>query len=72
MSNKQSAYVIPAMVSVWKMEQQKLLDDLKGKSTEITSDMRVDSPGHCGLLGAGRTLDVDGNVILGTQIIMVI
>ncbi|CAB3977882.1 Hypothetical predicted protein [Paramuricea clavata] len=40
-----------------------------GKSIEIASDMRVDSPGHCGLLGAGSTLDVNRNVILDTQII---
>ena len=72
LSNIQSAYVIPAVISVWKMEQHKLLDDLKGKAIEIASDMRVDSPGHCGLLGAGSTLDVNRNVILDTQIIKVI
>ena len=72
LSNIQSAYVIPAVVSVWKMEQHKLLDGLKGKQVEIASDMRVDSLGHCGLLGAGSTLDVDRNVILDTQIIKVI
>ena len=72
LSNIQSAYVIPAVVSVWKMEQHKLLDGLNGKPVEIASDMRVDSPGHCGLLGAGSTLDVDRNVILDTQIIKVI
>jgi hypothetical protein len=54
------------------MEHHKLLDDLKGKAIEIASDMRVDSPGHCGLLGAGSTLDVNRNVILDTQIIKVI
>ncbi|CAB4012958.1 Hypothetical predicted protein [Paramuricea clavata] len=53
LSNIKSAYVIPAVISVWEMEQHKLLDDLKGKAIEIASDMRVDSPGHCGLLGAG-------------------
>ncbi|CAB3996155.1 Hypothetical predicted protein [Paramuricea clavata] len=31
--------------------------------------MQVDSPGHCGLLGAGSTLDVNRNVILQNQII---
>ena len=54
------------------MEQHKLLNDLKGKPVEIASDMRVDSPVHCGLLGAGSALDVDKNVILDTQIIKVI
>lgn len=72
LSNIQSAYVIPAVVNVWKKEQHKLLNEIKGKPIEIASDMRVDSPGHCGLLGAGSTLDVDRNVILDTQIIKVI
>ena len=72
LSNIQSAYVIPAVLNVWKMEQHQLLAEIKGKPIEVASDMRVDSPGHCGLLGAGSTLDVDRNVILDTQIIKVI
>ncbi len=39
LSNIQSAYVIPAVINVWKMEQHKLLDELKGKPIEIASDM---------------------------------
>ena len=54
------------------MEQHKFLDDLKGKPVEIASEMRGDSPVHCGLLGAGIMLDVDRNVVLDTQIIKVI
>ena len=61
-SNISSAYVIPAVINVCKLEQQRLLDDLKGKPVDIASDMRVDSPGHCGLLGAGSTLDVATNI----------
>ncbi|XP_028418447.1 uncharacterized protein LOC114543796 [Dendronephthya gigantea] len=56
-SNVQGAYVIPAVVSVWRTEQRKLLSEIDGKSIEIASDMRVDSPGHSGLLGAGSSLD---------------
>ena len=70
-SNVQSAYVIPAVFNVWKTEQHKLLADSKGKYTDIASDMRVDSPGHSGLLGAGSALDVTRNVILDTQIVKV-
>ena len=33
--------------------------------------MRVDSPGHTGLFGAGSSLDVDRNAILDTQIVKV-
>ena len=70
-SSVQSAYVIPAVFNVWKTEQHKLLADSKGKYIDIASDMRVDSPGHSGLLGAGSTLDVTRNVILDTQIVKV-
>ena len=70
-SNLQQAYVIPAVFIVWKREL-KLLEYIKDKSIIIASDMRVDSPGHSGLLGSGSTLDIDGNVILDTQVIKVI
>ena len=72
LSTIQTVYTIPATINTWRMQQNQLLVGLKGKSVEIASDMRVDSPGHCGLLGAGSTLDVDRNVILDTQIIKVI
>ena len=70
-SNLQSAYVIPAIFNVWKKEQDSLLDGIKDKPICIASDMRVDSPGHCGVFGSGSTLDVDRNVILDTQVIKV-
>ncbi len=72
LSNLQQAYVIPAVFNVWKREQLKLLEDNKNKSVIIASDMRVDSPGHSGLLGSGSSLDIDRNVILDTQVIKVI
>ena len=71
-SNVQSAYVIPAVINVWRAEQRKLLAGIEGKAIEVASDMRVDSSGHCGLLGAGSTYDPDRNVILDTQIIKVL
>ena len=71
LSNLQAGYVIPAMHNVWKVEQQTLLVGIKGKPITIASDMRVDSPGHSGLLGAGSTLDVERNVILDTQVVKV-
>lgn len=70
-SNLQSAYVIPAVFNVWKKEQLSLLDGIKDEPICIASDMRVDSPGHCGVFGSGSTLDVDRNVILDTQVIKV-
>lgn len=70
-SNIQSAYVLPAVINVWKMQQNKLLSEIQGQQLQIASDMRVDSPGHTGLIGAGSTLDVGRNIILDTQIIKV-
>lgn len=56
LSNILKAYVIPAVFQVWQREQRSRLDVIKGKAVTIGSDMRVDSPGHCGLLGSGSTL----------------
>ena len=70
-SNLLTAYVIPAVFSVWKGEQESLLNGIQNKSICVASDMRVDSPGHTGLFGAGSSLDVDRNVILDTQIVKV-
>ena len=67
----QSAYVIPAVVNVWNREKTSLVQEIKGTSRCIASDMRVDSPGHTGLFGSGSSLDVEKNVILDTQIIKV-
>ena len=50
-SDVQSAYVMPAVINVWRAEQRKLLAGIEGKAIEVASDMRVDSPGHFGLLG---------------------
>ena len=48
-----------------------MLSGVQGKSIEIASDKRVDSPGHSGLFGAGSTLDLERNIINDTQIIKV-
>ena len=56
---------------MWKQNQDEVLKDIVGKKVTVASDMRVDSPGHSGLLGAGSTLDVERNVVLDTQIVQV-
>ena len=68
----QSAYVIPAVVNIWNPEKTSLVQEIKGTSRCIASDMRVDSPRHTGLFGSGSSLDVEKNVISDTQIIKVI
>lgn len=72
MSKLQSTYTIPAIFNKWKLEQQSLINEIKGKPVIIASDMRVDSPGHSGLLGSGSSLYVEENVILDTQVVKVI
>jgi hypothetical protein len=64
-------YVIPAVYRVWGREQSSRLEDIRGKSITVASDMRVDSPGHSGLFGSGSTLDLSRNLVLDTQIIKV-
>lgn len=70
-SNLQGAYVIPAVYNVWEAHQKEIVGKVSGKTATIASDMRVDSPGHSGLLGAGSSLDVERNLVLDTQIIQV-
>ena len=71
-SNLQRSYIIPAVFNVWTREQRSLLHEVKGTQICVASDMRVDSPGHSGLLGSGSSLDTDRNIILDTQVIKVI
>ena len=65
MSNVLKSYVIPAVFHVWKREQRSRLDAVEGKV------LRVDSPGHSGLLGSGSIMDLERNVVLDTQVIKV-
>ena len=62
-----------AVFHVWDREQKSNLANIKddGKKVSIASDMRVDSPGHCGLLGSGSTLDLERKIVLDTQVIKV-
>ena len=69
LSNILKSYVIPAVFHVWDREQKSNLANIKddGKKVSIASDMRVDSPGHCGLLGSGSTLDLERKIVLDTS-----
>ena len=71
LSNLMKYYVIPAVYRVWGREQSSRLEDIRGKSITVASDMRVDSPGHSGLFGSGSTLDLSRNLVLDTQSIKV-
>ena len=71
LSNIFKYYAIPSIYNVCQKEQVSRLDEVSEKSIVVASDMRVDSPGHSGLLGSGSTLDMDRNIILDTQVIKV-
>ena len=71
LSNILKVYAIPAVFQVWQREQKARIEAIKGKPVTIASDMRVDSPGHSGLLGSGSTMDVEKNIVLDTQVIKV-
>lgn len=71
LSNILKSYVIPAVFQVWDREQKSNIATIKGKPVTIASDMRVDSPGHSGLLGSGSTLDLESKLVLDTQVIKV-
>ena len=68
LSNLLTCYVIPAVFNIWKREQQSLLYSVKDTPLCIASDMRVHSPGHSGMFDSGSNLDVERNIILGTQV----
>ena len=69
LSNILKYYTIPAVYNVWNAEQSARSQEAKEEPIVITSDMRVDSPGHSGLFRSGSTLDMSRNVILDTQMI---
>jgi hypothetical protein len=71
LSNVLKSYVIPATFQVWDRERKTNLAAIKGNTVTIASDMRVDSPGHSGLLGSGSTLDLERKLVLDTQVIKV-
>ena len=71
LSNILKSYVIPAVFQIWDREQKSNIATIKGKPVTIASDMRVDSPGHSGLLGSGSTLDLESKLVLDTQVIKV-
>ncbi len=50
LSNILKYYAIPAVYNVWNAEQSSRLREAEGEPIVIASDMRVDSPGHSGLL----------------------
>ena len=55
-SNILKVYAILAVFQIWQKEQKARIEAIKGKSVTIASDMRVDSPGHSGLIGSGNTM----------------
>ena len=67
----QRSYLIPAVFHVWKMEQDKIFQDLKksGKKVVLGGDGRCDSPGHSAKYGSYTMMEIDRSRILDIQLV---
>ena len=62
----QSRFLEPAVLTVWKVKQLRLLAGCraKGNSLNIGGDGRADSPGHSAKYGSYGLIDLDTNKVL--------
>ena len=67
----QSAYVIPVVVNIWNRKKTSLVQEIKGTSCCIASNMCVYSPGHTDPFGSQSSLDVE-KMFYWTQIIKIL
>jgi solute carrier family 8 (sodium/calcium exchanger) len=69
----QALYLQPAVSSVWKNHQVKLMNQLKEENVPliIGGDGRADSPGHCAKFGSYSFVDLVHNYILDVQLVQV-
>ena len=71
--NHQKAYLYPAVVSVWKSQQMKLLAQCRGRGTALSigGDGRADSPGHSAKYGSYSLIDFDTDKIIHMELVQV-
>jgi len=71
--NHQKAYLYPAVVSVWKSQQTKLLAQCRGRGAALSigGDGRADSPGHSAKYGSYSIIDFDTNKIIHMELVQV-
>lgn len=72
--SQQSSYLFPAVVSVWRREQAKIIADLKAKGEPLIlgGDGRADSPGHSAKYGTYSMMDLRSGKIIDVQLVQVI
>ena len=71
--NHQTAYLYPAVVSVWESHQTKLLAECRSRGTALSigGDGKADSPGHSAKYGSYRLIDFDSNKIIHMELVQV-
>lgn len=69
----QSQFLQPAVLSVWKAKQQKLLAQCRSRSTPLSigGDGRADSPGHSAKYGSYGIIDLDTNKVIHIELVQV-
>ena len=71
--NHQTAYLYPAVVSVWESHQTKLLAECRSRGTALSigGDGRADSPGHSAKYGSYSLIDFDSNKNIHMKLVQV-
>ena len=69
----QSQYLQPAVLSVWKCKQEKLLAQCRTQGTPLSvgGDGRADSPGHSAKYGSYGIIDLDSNKVIHMELVQV-
>ena len=69
----QKDYLYPAIFSVWKRNQEALLQQvrLEGRGLIISGDGRADSPGHSAKYGSYTVMELEMGVVLDVQLVQV-
>jgi len=67
----QSAYLTPAVRSVWQQKQVDLMNERKGRPVRLGGDGRCCSPGHTAKFGSYSLMDLETGHVLDIQLVQV-
>lgn len=69
----QKNYLIPAVINMWKEEQEQLIQSLHNLEggVVLSGDGRSDSPGHCAKYGAFTVIEQRVNKVFDVQLVQV-
>ncbi|XP_052084466.1 uncharacterized protein LOC127721708 [Mytilus californianus] len=67
----QTAYLVPAVNSVWNRKQLELVDEIKdsGRSLKLGGDARCCSPGHTAKYGSYSVMDLTTSKVIDMQLV---